>query len=177
MFEKFRSARSGVEVKNAFDAANSVEQGKALEHSINQNTALIEGAAALRQDARDAGEIADGLRRRMEADSEQADDIIAELRREKIQAIRERNAAIEDANFYKNLLSQPISEISATHPGFRATYEQQQTVLDAWKVSQKAYRQLALELSETLGLDEAEFKKRYEAAETGILESKPSAST
>lgn len=59
--------------------------------------------------------------------------------------------AKREADFYKNLLSQPMHVIAANNEDFKKTYNLQQELLADWMVSQKAFKELAVDLGLELG--------------------------
>jgi uncharacterized lipoprotein len=52
----------------------------------------------------------------------------------------------KEVEFYKELLAQPMQVIAAHNHDFKKTYEEQQTLLADWMVSQKAFKELAIQL-------------------------------
>ena len=67
--------------------------------------------------------------------------------------ILEKNNVILKNNlvFYKNLLAKPMHEIADSNESFRNTYELQQQLLADWMVSQRAFKELAIDLGLQLG--------------------------
>lgn len=62
-------------------------------------------------------------------------------------ANKEKIKALEDeVEFYKNLLTKPMLEIAALNDSFEETYHEQQTILGNWIVSQRAFKELAIQL-------------------------------
>ena len=60
---------------------------------------------------------------------------------------------IEDENFfYKNLLSKPMHEIADADENFKNTYLVQQELLADWMVSQRAFKELAIDFGIKLGI-------------------------
>lgn len=53
--------------------------------------------------------------------------------------------------FYKDLLSKPMSEIAAANSNFKATYDKQQELLASWMVSQRAFKEVAIDLGIEVG--------------------------
>lgn len=58
----------------------------------------------------------------------------------------------KEVEFYKELLAQPMQVIAAHNHDFKKTYEEQQTLLADWMVSQKAFKELAIQFGEEKGL-------------------------
>lgn len=53
--------------------------------------------------------------------------------------------------YYENLLTRPMHEIAHAVESFRTTYESQQELLATWMVSQRAFKELAIELGLACG--------------------------
>ncbi|MCO8321135.1 hypothetical protein ABEG10_11750 [Burkholderia cenocepacia] len=70
---------------------------------------------------------------------------------------------------YKALLSKPMQEIARQHGGFKRAYEAQQKLLADWIVSQKAYKEVAMQFADKLGVSRDEVNKQGSAAEEVIL--------
>ncbi len=54
---------------------------------------------------------------------------------------------------YENLLSQPMHIIAEKNQNFKEAYEEQQTLLADWMVSQKAFKELAIQFGLEKGLE------------------------
>lgn len=74
---------------------------------------------------------------------------------------RQLKSKINELQEYDELLSKPLHEIAARHGTFRERYEEQQTLLAQWIVSQRAFKQLAKEYGEKLGLSEEEITNNF----------------
>lgn len=62
-------------------------------------------------------------------------------------ANKEKIKALEDeVEYYKKLLTKPMHEIADVNGNFQETYHQQQTILGEWMVSQRAFKELAIQL-------------------------------
>ena len=70
---------------------------------------------------------------------------------------------------YKALLSKPMEEIAAANGDFKATFEKQQEIIADWIVSQKAFRELAYEFGEKLGLSQDEIKSHARDARKKVI--------
>ena len=57
----------------------------------------------------------------------------------------------EEVNFYKSLLAKPMVEIASKNENFKETYKIQQELLANWMVSQKAFKELAIDFGIQLG--------------------------
>ena len=71
---------------------------------------------------------------------------------------------------YKALLSKPMEEIAAANGDFKATFEKQQEIIADWIVSQKAFRELAYEFGEKLGLSQDEVREQVTEKEKSVLQ-------
>ena len=70
---------------------------------------------------------------------------------------------------YKELLSKPMEEIAAANGDFKATFEKQQEIIADWIVSQKAFRELAYEFGEKLGLSQDEVREMVPEKKKAVL--------
>ena len=70
---------------------------------------------------------------------------------------------------YKALLSKPMEEIAAANGDFKATFEKQQEIIADWIVSQKAFRELAYEFGEKLGLSQDEVREMVPEKKKAVL--------
>ena len=78
---------------------------------------------------------------------EENDDLIFELGKAN-RELKDKNQKLKD---YEELLSKPFEEIAKHNKSFAKTYSIQQELLADWMVSQKAFKQLAIELGLELG--------------------------
>jgi hypothetical protein len=62
-----------------------------------------------------------------------------------------------------------MEEIAAANGDFKATFEKQQEIIADWIVSQKAFRELALDFGEQLGLSKDEIREKYTKAQADVL--------
>ena len=70
--------------------------------------------------------------------------------REAKKDLTEANKELKKENeFLKALLARPMAEIAAVNNSFKETYEKQQETLGTWMVSQRAFKEIAIQL----GLD------------------------
>lgn len=72
-------------------------------------------------------------------------------------------------DYYRQLLSKPMEEIAAANDDFKATFEKQQEIIADWIVSQKAFRELAYEFGEKLGLSQDEIVEHVREAKKDVL--------
>ena len=91
-----------------------------------------------------------------------ADGSISRLKRELAEEKEKSKKAEQEAEYYKNLLAQPMHLIAANNKDFKKTYELQQELLADWMVSQRAFRELAIEFGLPTG------KTREEIINEGI---------
>jgi Zn-dependent peptidase ImmA (M78 family) len=62
-----------------------------------------------------------------------------------------------------------MEEIAAANGDFKATFEKQQEIIADWIVSQKAFRELAYEFGEKLGLSEDEVRAQVKDKKKDVL--------
>ena len=70
---------------------------------------------------------------------------------------------------YKALLSKPMEEIAAQNGDFKATFEKQQEIIADWIVSQKAFRELAIDLGEEFGVSKETMREKYSEKIKAVL--------
>lgn len=66
-----------------------------------------------------------------------------EAKKDLVEANKELKKELE---FYKALLSRPMAEIAAVNDDFKEAYEKQQETLGTWMVSQKAFKEISIQL-------------------------------
>ncbi len=92
---------------------------------------------------------------------------------QEIENLRERNQILEDDNeYYKKLLAKPMAEIAAENHQFKETYEQQMELLAGWMVSQKAFKELAIQFGIEKGLTSDEVVEMGKNKKMDVLENK-----
>ena len=92
---------------------------------------------------------------------------------QEIANLRERNQILEDDNeYYSRLLAKPMAEIAAENHKFKETYEKQMELLADWMVSQKAFKELAIQFGIEKGLTPDEVHKMGLDKELDVLENK-----
>ena len=64
----------------------------------------------------------------------------------------------EEAEYYKKLLTKPMAEIAQANRSFKETYEKQMELLADWMVSQKAFKELAIQFGIEKGLTPDEIR-------------------
>jgi uncharacterized small protein (DUF1192 family) len=67
------------------------------------------------------------------------------------------------------LFNQPLSEIAKQHPGFAKLYEEQMLKLGEWMVSEKAFKEVAIELGHNQGLSSEQILKKVSMKEADVL--------
>ena len=65
----------------------------------------------------------------------------------------------EEAEYYQKLLTKPMAEIAQANRSFKETYEAQMDLLAEWMVSQKAFKELAIQFGIEKGLTSDEVIK------------------
>ena len=70
-------------------------------------------------------------------------------------------AMASSVGFYKTLLSRPMAEIAELNADFAETYYVQNQHMSDWMLSQKAFKELALDFGSTLGLSEEQVDDEY----------------
>lgn len=74
-----------------------------------------------------------------------------------------------EANFYKSLLSKPMAEIAEHNGDFKAAYEAQRELLAGWIVSQKAFKEVAIELGVNGGKSKEDVIEMANQAKVNVL--------
>ena len=70
-----------------------------------------------------------------------------------LQNLREQVSILsEDNKYYSKLLAKPMAEIAQANRSFKETYEAQMELLADWMVSQKAFKELAIQFGIERGL-------------------------
>ena len=77
-----------------------------------------------------------------------------------------------DNEYYSRLLAKPMAEIAAENHKFKETYEKQMELLADWMVSQKAFKELAIQFGIEKGLTPDEVHKMGLDKELDVLENK-----
>ena len=76
-------------------------------------------------------------------------DQAVEINKELFQAVMKYK---EEAEYYQKLLAKPMAEIAQANRSFKETYEKQMELLADWMVSQKAFKELAIQFGIEKGL-------------------------
>ena len=78
----------------------------------------------------------------------------------------------EEAEYYQKLLTKPMAEIAQANRSFKETYEAQMDLLAEWMVSQKAFKELAIQFGIEKGLTPDEVHQMGLNKELDVLENK-----
>ena len=78
----------------------------------------------------------------------------------------------EEAEYYQKLLTKPMAEIAEVNRSFKETYEAQMELLADWMVSQKAFKELAIQFGIEKGLTSDEVIEMGNAKKIDVIESK-----
>lgn len=90
-----------------------------------------------------------------------------------IEELREHNAILQhDNEYYSRLLAKPMAEIAAENHKFKETYEKQMELLADWMVSQKAFKELAIQFGIEKGLTPTEVMQMGLNKEIDVLENR-----
>ena len=76
----------------------------------------------------------------------------------------------EEAEYYKKLLAKPMAEIAEENHDFKNAYETQMELLADWMVSQKAFKELAIQFGIEKGLTPNEVIEMGKNKEIDVLE-------
>lgn len=75
----------------------------------------------------------------------------------------------EEAEYYQKLLTKPMAEIAQANRSFKKTYEAQMELLADWMVSQKAFKELAIQFGIEKGLTPDEIRDMGIKKESDVL--------
>jgi len=78
----------------------------------------------------------------------------------------------EEVEYYEQLLCKPMLQIARRNRQFKKTYEEQMTIMADWMVSQKAFKELAIEFGWEKGLEPAQVIDMAIDKEIDVLENK-----
>ena len=78
----------------------------------------------------------------------------------------------EEAEYYQKLLTKPMAEIAQANRSFKEAYEAQMELLADWMVSQKAFKELAIQFGIEKGLTSDEVHQMGLSKELDVLENK-----
>ena len=84
--------------------------------------------------------------------------------------LEEENAILKkNQEYYKTLLSKPLHKIAEMNNDFKKTYDVQRDLLASWMVSQKAFKELAKDLGEKLGMSEEALRESFREKKKLVL--------
>ena len=90
-----------------------------------------------------------------------------------IEELRDHNQVLKhDNEYYNRLLAKPMAEIAAENHKFKETYEKQMELLADWMVSQKAFKELAIQFGIEKGLTSDEVHQMGLNKELDVLENR-----
>ena len=90
-----------------------------------------------------------------------------------LQNLREQVSVLsEDNKYYSKLLAKPMAEIAQANRSFKETYEAQMELLADWMVSQKAFKELAIQFGIEKGLTSDEVHQMGLNKELDVLENR-----
>jgi chromosome segregation ATPase len=78
----------------------------------------------------------------------------------------------EEVDDYKRLLCKPMAEIADKNANFKDTYEKQMQLMAEWMVSQKAFKELAIQFGVEKGLSPDEVIEQGTEKRLDVLENK-----
>lgn len=94
---------------------------------------------------------------------------------DKHNALAGKNRELErEIEKYKNILSMPMAEIASVDENFKKNYETQMELIATWMVSQKAFKELAIELGAEKGLSADAVIELGNAKKIDVLDNKHS---
>ena len=100
-------------------------------------------------------------------------DQAVEINKELFQAVMKYK---EEAEYYQKLLAKPMDEIAKANRSFKETYEAQMELFADWMVSQKAFKELAIQFGLEKGLSPDEVIQMGKDKKLDVLENKHDAS-
>jgi len=74
--------------------------------------------------------------------------------------------------YYRQLLCKPMAEIAEKNNNFKETYEKQMEIMADWMVSQKAFKELAIQFGFEKGQSAKETIKQAKNIKTSVLQGK-----
>ena len=96
-------------------------------------------------------------------------DQAVEINKELFQAVMKYK---EEDEYYQKLLTKPMAEIAQANRSFKETYEAQMDLLAEWMVSQKAFKELAIQFGIEKGLTSDEVIKMGLDKKIDVLENR-----
>ena len=96
-------------------------------------------------------------------------DQAVEINKELFQAVMKYK---EEAEYYQKLLTKPMADIAQANRSFKETYEKQMELLAEWMVSQKAFKELAIQFGIEKGLTPTEVMQMGLNKKIDVLENR-----
>lgn len=124
---------------------NNINQQQQINHNLNRNV------ADLTEKVNEHSSQANNLQN-------ENNDLYGEINRLKRQVAQ-----------LKSLFEQPLHEIAKIHPEFAKNYFAEKELLASWMVSQKAFRELAIQLGKAQGVTQEEINQKGLAMELDVL--------
>ncbi|MDO9419977.1 MAG: hypothetical protein Q7T66_04865 [Herminiimonas sp.] len=78
----------------------------------------------------------------------------------------------EEVEAYEKLLCGPMLDIAKKNGKFKQTYEKQQELMAQWMLSQKAFKEIALQYGKKLGISPDEVLKEFDVVQENLLNNK-----
>lgn len=94
---------------------------------------------------------------------------VKKLKTENADLKRKLLIANDEAEEYSDLLCKPMREIAARNGNFKDTYDKQMEIMADWMVSQKAFKELAIQFGFEKGINKDETVKIAQSKKQGVL--------
>ena len=106
-------------------------------------------------------------------------DLFRNERKERNRIVDKYNALLEEMKTLKKLLAQPMREIAKQNDDFKKTYKKEMEFLADWMVSQKAFKELAIQYGNKFGIQPEEVIVQGKSLKQHVLkgENNPSHNT
>ena len=82
---------------------------------------------------------------------------------------RQKNQLVVEVNRLRELLTKPFTEIAKEDPTFAANYHRSKELLASWMVSQRAYRECAIQIGLENGMSIEEVTKKATALHEDVI--------
>lgn len=100
---------------------------------------------------------------------------ISQQQQQNLQNLTFKNRKLtQEVEFLKNLLAKPMAEIASQNENFKETYRAQQELLATWMVSQRVYKELAIDFGIKLGLTKETVISESESIKEKVLNNETS---
>jgi hypothetical protein len=117
----------------------------------------------------------DGLQQEIDNSNKKVESLQKNLKSSKVATLslgHQNQLLKQEVDYYKQLLAQPMQVIAEHNQDFQKTFEEQQTILADWMVSQKAFKELAIQFGQSSGLETEDIIKMGLSKEKDVLEDK-----